>query len=113
MGSTSEYDAAHTGWAENLDPAFEEPFSTALYKLFQTYATDFSEPLALKTLLWWPWVRNYHGENAHPWITFLYPAYAWIDQYLKAEMGYSAVATTHIAMRGVVKYSPHPADSSG
>ncbi len=38
---------------------------------------------------WWPWVKNYYGEwnvqdNPSP-----YPfAFAWIDQDLKAEMGY-------------------------
>jgi len=38
---------------------------------------------------WWPWIKNYYGEcNIHDY-PCPYPfAFAWIDQVLKAEMGY-------------------------
>jgi len=38
---------------------------------------------------WWPWIKNYYGERSigdGELATIL--AYAWIDQDLKAEMGY-------------------------
>jgi peptide/nickel transport system substrate-binding protein len=40
--------------------------------------------------LWWPWVKNYHGESNH---SFAGPGngwtrFAWVDQDLKKSMGY-------------------------
>ncbi len=38
---------------------------------------------------WWPWIKNYYGEmyvRDNDYVTAL--AYAWIDQDLKAKMGY-------------------------
>lgn len=48
-------------------------------------------PMGNPTLLlaWWPWVKNYYGEidggydNCSAYVSTL-----WIDQDLKAEMGY-------------------------
>ncbi len=38
---------------------------------------------------WWPWVRNYWGENYVADYDMTTPfAYAWLDQELKTEMGY-------------------------
>jgi len=39
---------------------------------------------------WWPWIKNYYGERnvqdyTNPWPVL---AHAWVDQDLKAEMGY-------------------------
>ena len=48
-------------------------------------------PIGAEVLMayWWPWVKNYYGEmEASAWNPALFMAYAWIDQDLKAEMGY-------------------------
>ena len=38
---------------------------------------------------WWPWVRNFYGEvEASAYAPGTLSAYAWIDQDLKASMGY-------------------------
>ncbi|MBA7554131.1 hypothetical protein ES705_46743 [subsurface metagenome] len=38
---------------------------------------------------WWPWVKNYYGERHATDIQLAtYMAHAWLDQNLKAEMGY-------------------------
>ena len=39
---------------------------------------------------WWPWMKNYYGERnagdyTNPWPIL---AHVWIDQELKAEMGF-------------------------
>ena len=39
--------------------------------------------------LWWPWVKNYHGESSIGYTnTSNYPKYIWLDQDLKASMGF-------------------------
>src|SRR4030042_249627 len=38
--------------------------------------------------LWWPWLKNYSGENSIGWLAFNWPWWVWIDQDVKAEMGY-------------------------
>jgi len=38
--------------------------------------------------LWWPWLKNYSGENSIGWLAFIWPWYTWVDQDLKASMGY-------------------------
>jgi len=38
---------------------------------------------------WWPWIKNYYGEcNIGDWEIANVLAYAWIDQDMKADMGY-------------------------
>ncbi|GAI96674.1 unnamed protein product, partial [marine sediment metagenome] len=38
---------------------------------------------------WWPWIKNYYGEfEVSCWSDSHLMATAWIDQDLKAEMGY-------------------------
>jgi len=38
---------------------------------------------------WWPWIKNYYGErNTGDNVITTVLAYAWLDQDLKAEMGY-------------------------
>jgi hypothetical protein len=33
--------------------------------------------------MWWPWLKNYHGEAGLNWLQFY-----WVDQSLKKSMGY-------------------------
>ncbi len=37
--------------------------------------------------LWWPWLKNYSGENSVGWLAWNWPWWVYIDQDLKAEMG--------------------------
>jgi peptide/nickel transport system substrate-binding protein len=37
---------------------------------------------------WWPWVKNYAGENTIGWISWHWPRWVWVDQELKKSMGY-------------------------
>jgi hypothetical protein len=42
-------------------------------------------------VFWWPWLKNYSGEGAvgyYPGSGFGWTQYVWIDQVLKADMGY-------------------------
>ncbi len=38
--------------------------------------------------LWWPWLKNYSGENWVGWLAWNWPWWVWIDQDLKTTMGY-------------------------
>jgi peptide/nickel transport system substrate-binding protein len=38
--------------------------------------------------LWWPWLKNYSGENSMGWLAFTWPWWVWVDQNLKKSMGY-------------------------
>lgn len=64
-----------------------------LHKEFMPYALDqawaIPAPWPSQYCFWWPWLKNYHGENSigsgnlNLWVK-----YAWIDQDLKKKMGY-------------------------
>jgi len=59
----------------------------ALYVLEQAYVIQL--PAAYAYNLWWPWVKNYYGENQIGYGRhFNYYKYIWIDQDLKKAMGY-------------------------
>jgi peptide/nickel transport system substrate-binding protein len=38
--------------------------------------------------LWWPWLKNYSGEISMGWLAFTWPEWVWVDQDMKASMGY-------------------------
>jgi len=38
--------------------------------------------------LWWPWVKNYSGEQNIGYDDPIWPAFIWIDQPLKSDMGH-------------------------
>jgi peptide/nickel transport system substrate-binding protein len=38
--------------------------------------------------LWWPWLKNYSGENSVGWLASNWPWWVYIDQGLKTQMGY-------------------------
>ena len=46
-------------------------------------------PAPYAYIMWWPWVKNYHGEQDTGYFTpYNYSKYIWIDQTLKKSMGY-------------------------
>jgi peptide/nickel transport system substrate-binding protein len=38
--------------------------------------------------LWFPWLKNYSGENSVGWLAFSWPRWIWVDQGVKSSMGY-------------------------
>ncbi|OGP65199.1 MAG: hypothetical protein A2169_07930 [Deltaproteobacteria bacterium RBG_13_47_9] len=38
--------------------------------------------------LWWPWMKNYSGENSIGWLAFTWPSRVWVDQDTKDDMGH-------------------------
>ncbi len=38
--------------------------------------------------LWWPWLKNYSGENVIGWAASIWPWWVWVDQSMKKSMGY-------------------------
>jgi peptide/nickel transport system substrate-binding protein len=38
--------------------------------------------------LWWPWLKNYSGELNVGYDDPIWPAFIWVDQELKRNMGY-------------------------
>ncbi len=58
-----------------------------LYLLEQAYMIP--APRVPTYAMWWPWVKNYSGENSIGyWKTDGFAAYVWIDEALKKSMGY-------------------------
>ncbi len=48
-----------------------------------------STPAQTSHTLWWPWLKNYHGETAVGILNgFMWSKYVWIDQDLKKAMGH-------------------------
>jgi len=72
-----------------MDPAKRDAF----YKEAGIIITDEVQTISIRpqpaSVYYWPWVKNYYNETALGDNDSYTPlAYAWIDQELKAEMGY-------------------------
>jgi hypothetical protein len=62
----------------------------AAFKLIMPDADRIPIAAAADGHFWWPWLKNYYGERnatdyTNPWPIL---AHVWIDEDLKAEMGY-------------------------
>jgi len=64
----------------NMPTAYQQ------YKLLKPYLLEKAYQITMPTPytynMWWPWLKNYHGQGTG------FIRYAWIDQPLKASMGY-------------------------
>lgn len=83
-----------------VDDAFEKVFTWDMYtntkernKIYKdTYnfiidqAYEVAFPAPYVWTMWWPWVKNYHGEKMSYGANFTFWAYPWIDQDLKESM---------------------------
>ena len=65
----------------------------AIYKELMKYVLD--QAWAIPTVqaplyrFWWPWLKNYHGEDTLGyWNPNKWTQYVWIDQELQKSMGY-------------------------
>ena len=56
------------------------------YILDQVYAIPV--PSAPTYSFWWPWIKNYSGEQFMGYINIRWPQWVWIDQQMKKKMGY-------------------------
>jgi len=83
---------AKVGMAEavnNLDEAAADVLHKELMKYVLDQAWAVPRPAGYTYKFWWPWLKNYHGEdgpgygNGYMWVR-----YVWLDQELKKEMGY-------------------------
>jgi peptide/nickel transport system substrate-binding protein len=46
-------------------------------------------PRAYNYTVWWPWLKNYHGEVSVGYLNgFSWATWAWLDQDMKKSMGY-------------------------
>ena len=58
-----------------------------MYLIGQAYCIP--APRVPTYAMWWPWVKNYSGENSVGyWGTDHWTQWIWVDQQLKSEMGY-------------------------
>ena len=64
----------------------------AMYKDLMKYVLDqawyIPRPLPYSYVLWWPWMKGYHGELGVGWAGpgWVWTRYVWVDQPLKAKM---------------------------
>ncbi|MBI4187823.1 MAG: ABC transporter substrate-binding protein [Chloroflexi bacterium] len=72
---------------------FDEPKAAAIvkgaykYSLEQAWYIDLPGPYTYT--MWWPWVKNYHGEWIVGYTTpYNWPTWVWLDQTLKKSMGF-------------------------
>jgi len=74
---------------QTVDPAARSAIQKAMGLLFINEASCIPLPVAYNLCYWWPWVKNYYGETEAYYINYE-PMYSrmWIDEDLKAEMGY-------------------------
>jgi len=74
-------------YAEYFNPAkrMEIVKKANLHALSQAYYIYLPTPYVYR--MWWPWLKNYHGEHSVGFQdVWRWPKFIWIDQELKAEM---------------------------
>ena len=72
---------------ESEAKAFELHKELMSYVLEQVWAIPY--PKAPTYTMWWPWLKNYYGENSVGyWNVPKWAQWAWVDQDLKKSMGY-------------------------
>jgi len=82
---TALYEEATAIWDEaKQDLIFKELAVTALESV--AYIPLHTEGIGF--MAYWPWLRNYYAEDTQIWGSVYAMATLWIDQDLKAEMGY-------------------------
>ncbi len=70
----------------DLDAAMKETRELMKYILPKAFVIP--TPRYPTYTLWWPWLKNYSGETNVGWLAFNWPWWVWVDQDLKASMGY-------------------------
>jgi peptide/nickel transport system substrate-binding protein len=80
-------DKARAAGITDLTAAMTITKELTKYLLDQAYAIQ--APHYPLYNLWWPWIKNYSGEVSVGYMTFdSWVQYVWVDQDLKASMGY-------------------------
>ena len=70
----------------DLNAAMTETRELMKYLLPLAYVIP--SPRAPTYGVWWPWLKNYSGENSIGWANSNWPQYVWVDQDLRDSMGY-------------------------
>lgn len=80
---------ASSAIVENMDESAADAIIKELmaFVLDQAYALPYPKAPAYR--IWWPWVKNYHGEwSMGNWNANNYVEYIWLDEELRDSMGY-------------------------
>jgi len=89
MHSNPELDEVITAMSATLDVAEQNRLAKEAAIIALSEPTRVPLSLSPTGLYWWPWLKNYYGElSQHDWSPASLYRYMWIDQDLKAEMGY-------------------------
>ncbi len=80
-------------YKEMLDNYFDKPKFRGLFRDLVPYILDqvwmIQMPAAHTYVFWWPWLKGYSGEFCVGYYDINnWPIYCWVDQDLKAAMGY-------------------------
>jgi peptide/nickel transport system substrate-binding protein len=70
----------------DLTAAMQEYREMTKYALGQAFHVVV--PSGPQSLMYWPWVRNYSGEQTVGYDDMTWPMYIWVDQDMKGTMGY-------------------------
>ncbi|MBI2829956.1 MAG: ABC transporter substrate-binding protein [Chloroflexi bacterium] len=71
---------------------FNRPEAARLYKELMKHVLDqvwaIPRVATPKYLFWWPWIKNYSGEESMTSSNVVWYKYVWLDEQLKKSMGY-------------------------
>ncbi|MBI2850069.1 MAG: hypothetical protein HYX80_03390 [Chloroflexi bacterium] len=59
-----------------------------IFKYIVTKAYAVPDVIGTNHAFWWPWLKNYSGEEAVGYDDYNWMQWIWIDQDLKKSMGY-------------------------
>jgi len=79
------YEAVHR-WENYRDTAKRNQIYKEVYAYIIDQAYEVHFPTPYVYTMWWPWVKNYHGEGISYGAHVVFWAYPWIDQELKQTM---------------------------
>jgi len=87
--SNAYFDEQVTKELKMTDPVARSAIQKEMCILFVNEASQIPMPSPRVACLWWPWIKNYYGETDCYWLNFTpIVSRMWIDQDMKAEMGY-------------------------
>jgi len=87
MYSNKYFDELYDKAAATVDDAERKVMLEELFTIALDDAAYIPFAMPNQFCYWWPWVKNFYGETAYNWrnppLDIL-----WLDQALKADMGY-------------------------
>jgi len=87
--SNERYDELAALVLAEIDPVKRAPILKELNMIRRLDVMQIPTVAFPECIYWWPWLKNYYGEtNVQDIGHQALMAYVWIDENLKAEMGY-------------------------